>query len=251
MRWTWLAVLLWVASAGAKDLELTVPLMPGVSADVRAGIGAQVQRVCVKEGDRVAAGDTLAVLDDGTLRLSETAVRVAYEKVKSRLKRAERMQARGLISAQQLEDLRYDVEASLGRWDRVRMDLMQAVVQAPIDGVVAECGVTAGDRTSLRMLVFRVIDPGDLKAELFIPADQLSGVRIGQQVTARPDSGPERALEGRIVSLSPVIDPKSGTCRAVALFPGAGKAVRPGTVARISTRKTETTQQREGALPDR
>ncbi len=83
--------------------------MPAVSADVHAGLTAQVQRVCVKQGDRVAAGDTLAMLDDGTLRLSETAVRVAYEKVKSRLKRAEQMQARGLISAQQLEDLRQPV----------------------------------------------------------------------------------------------------------------------------------------------
>jgi multidrug efflux pump subunit AcrA (membrane-fusion protein) len=100
------------------------------------------------------------------------------------------------------------------------------------------------------MLLFRVIDPEDLKAELFIPADRLSGVRIGQPVVARPDSGPERALEGRIVSLSPVIDPKNGTCRAVALFPGAGKVVRPGTVARISPGETETTEQRKGAKPD-
>ena len=237
MRWIWLIVLVWVVSADAKDLVLTVPLIPVVSADVYAGIGAQVQRVCVKEGDRVAAGDTLTVLDDGTIRLAESAARVAYEKVKSRLERAERMQTRGLISAQQLEDLRYDVEAAHVRWERVLMDLVQAVVQTPIDGIVAECGVRTGDRASPRMLLFRVVNPEDLKAELFIPADRLSGVRIGQQVVARPDSGPERALEGRIVSLSPMIDPKSGTCRAVVLFPGAGKAVRPGTVARVQLRR--------------
>ena len=233
MRWMWVAMFVWAVSVDAEDLTLTVPLLPAVSADVYAGIAERVQRVFVKEGDRVAAGDTLTVLEDGTMRLAESAARVAYEKVKSRLKRAEQMEARGLISAQQLEDLRFDVEAAQSRWERAQKDLDQAVVVAPLSGVIAECGVRAGDLTSLRGLLFRVIVPEDLKAELFIPADRLSGVRIGQHVAARPASGPDRALEGRIVSLSPVIDPESGTCRAIALFPGAGRVVRPGAVARV------------------
>ncbi|OGG50176.1 MAG: hypothetical protein A3F84_12020 [Candidatus Handelsmanbacteria bacterium RIFCSPLOWO2_12_FULL_64_10] len=236
MRWLCL-IALWATVAGAEDLTLTVPLIPAVSADVYAGIAERVQRVFVKEGDRIARGDTLTVLDDGTVRFTESAARVAYEKVRSRLKRAEKLEARGLISAQQLEDLRFDVEAARARWERAQKDLSQAVILAPLSGVIAECGVRAGDLTSIRGLLFRVIVPEDLKAELFIPADRLSGVRIGQPVSAHPASGPECTLEGRIIRLSPVIDPESGTCRAVALFPGAGRAVRPGTVARVQLGK--------------
>ena len=33
--------------------------------------------------------------------------------------------------------------------------------------------------------------------------------------------------------ISPVLDPESGTCAVLAVFPGAGRRTKPGTMARV------------------
>lgn len=233
VRRLWFVILLWSTSAGAGDLELTAPLEPARSADVYARMTGQVERIAVLEGDRVAAGDTLALLEEGILRLAEAAAGVACRKARGRLERAEQMWTRGLISVQQVESIRYEAEAACIRWEKARFVLAKAVVLAPMGGLVARCGVRVGDLTSPRMLLFRIIDPEDLVADLFVPADRLDLVGPGQAVTARSTLSPEPLLSGRVLRVSPVIDAESGTCRAVAAFPGAGKWVRPGTPVRV------------------
>lgn len=226
-------VLLWSTSAGAGDLELTVALEPARSVDVYARMTGQVERIAVLEGDRVAAGDTLALLEEGALRLAEAAAGVACRKAQGRLERAEQMWARGLISVQQVESIRYEAEAARIRREEARFALARAVVLAPMGGLVARCEVRIGELTSPGMLLFRIIDPEDLAAELFVPADRLDLVRPGQAVTARSTLSPVPLLTGRVLRISPVIEPESGTCRAMAAFPGAGKWVRPGTPVRV------------------
>ena len=237
MRWLCLVVVFQVETSLAVGLELTAPLLPARSADVRARMSGVVETILVAEGDRVSEADTLALLDDGDLRLSYAAADVAFREARTRLSRAEEMHAKGLISTQQLEALRYDAEAARIRLRRARDDLSRTVVLAPMAGVIAECPVQAEDLTSPRTLLFRVIDSEDLVADLFVPADSLDGVSPGLPVQASVMTSSGVAIQGTVLRLSPLIDPDSGTCRAVALFPGAGRRIRPGALARVTLRR--------------
>ena len=144
------------------------------------------------------------------------------------------MQARGLISLQQLEALASEAGEARIRLARARLDLSRTIALAPMAGLVAECKARVGDLASPRTLLFRIICPRDLKAEVFVPGNRLDGVRTGQAVTACPAGLPDLTVSGRIVRISLVVDPESGTCRAVAFFPNAGKRIRPGTLAHIT-----------------
>jgi len=250
MRWMWLLFFLYAAETEAGDLALMAPLAPAQSVEVYGGITARVQVVVVQEGDGVAAGDTLAILDDEMLRLAETAAATTWRKRQARLDRADRMHVRGLISAQELESIRYEAETARLQWTRARLDLSRAVVRTPMAGLVTVCQVREGDLTAPRKVLFQVIVPGDLVAEVFVPADRLTGVREGRRVTAQADVAPDAVLRGRVVRVSPVIDPKSGTCRAVILFPGAGRVVRPGTLVRVTFEDAERLQAKERRVQD-
>ncbi len=74
------------------------------------------------------------------------------------------------------------------------------------------------------MLLFTIINPKDLKAELFIPSDQLTEIHLNQPVTASSLADSTKTINGTITHISPVINPESGTCRALAIFPGAGRS---------------------------
>ena len=233
-----------MAVDSADSIQLEAPVRAAISADLCPGVSLRVRKVFVGEGDAVAVGDTLALLDDRELRLSARAAALACRRSRQRLARARRAEARGLISSQQLESLECESEADGVRWERARLDLDRTVLQAPLAGVVARCAVRPGDLTSPRAVIFRIIVPGDLAAELYVPADHLDLVRLGLAVSATSTLNPEATLGGRIVSISPVVDPKSGTCKVQVLLPGAGRTVRPGTLIRVSLGDGRVVQSR-------
>ena len=198
-----------------------------------AAISVAVQRVAVQEGDTVAVGDTLVLLDATELRLIERSTRIALQKSHAQLSRAEQLHAKGGISTQTLESLQYDTEQARIRWQRAVLDLNRATILAPTAGIIAESHIQPGDLTTTRMLLFTVIGPDTLKAVLFIPADQLASIHLDQPVTASLLADSSQTITGTITHISPVINPESGTCSAVALFPDTSNTIKPGTVARV------------------
>lgn len=232
MKPLWL-LLLCAAVASAEPLVLTATLQPKKSADVFGYLSEVVQRVMVQVGDQVAEGDTLAQLDDTEFRLSEASARIAYLKVQGYLARAEALYAQKGLSKQEIETIRFQAVTARLQHQRALLDLSRCIILAPISGVVAECGIQPRDLTSPRQQLFQIVTMDDLKADLFIPADQVGAVHLNQAVTARPLASPEQPIQGKIVRISPVLDPESGTCQVLAIFPGAGRRLKPGTVARV------------------
>ena len=220
------------APRNAGPWQATVTLEAARTEVVYAHLAGIVRRVAVGVGDSVAAGDTLALLHDQDLRLSAESAALARLRAERRWERARRLHGKGGISTQELEGLEYTAQTARIRWQQARLDLGRTVLTASMAGVVSECHVQVGVATTVRMHAFRIIDPSDLRAELFLPADRVGGLRRGQPVRARAPALPE-SLAGELVRLSPFVDPTSGTCRAVVLFRGAGDRLRPGSVVQV------------------
>lgn len=221
----------------AAPLAFTATLEPAQSTAVYAHLSSTIERVVVQEGDTVAMGDTLALLDDTELRLIEKSARIALQKAQNRLARTEALHAKGGISTQDLEALQYDTEQARIRWQRAHLDFDRATIPAPRPGIIAESHINTGDLTAPRMLLFNIINDKDLKAILFVPADQLASIHLDQRVTASSLADSSQTISGIITRISPIINPESGTCKAVAIFPGAGRTIKPGTVARVQINK--------------
>ena len=62
----------------------------------------------------------------------------------------------------------------------------------------------------------------------------LNAIHKNMSLSAVPTAGGKRALPGRVVGISPVIDPDSGTCKVTGLFLNAGKYVRPGALVDVT-----------------
>ena len=58
-------------------------------------------------------------------------------------------------------------------------------------------------------------------------------------LSAVPTADGKHALPGRVVGISPVIDPDSGTCKVTGLFLNAGKHVRPGALVDVTIIKRD------------
>jgi len=234
-----LLLLLSPLPARAQDLVLTVPLEAARTTPVYAQLAGTVRTLLAQEGQIVAAADTLILLDDTELRLAAEEYRLAYLRAQRFLDRVQQLQQRSLLSAQELEDAQYQAQTAHLRLQRTQLDLSRAVILAPVAGQVADLQAQPGSLTSPRQALCQLLQAQDLKASLFIPVDQIAGLRLQQPVTAWPAAAPQAAqepLQGYLTRLSPLVDPQSGSCRAEALFPGAGRHLRPGTLVQVKLR---------------
>ena len=222
------------ARVNAHELILRVPLVPARSATVYAGLNARMQQVNFEVGDRVVKGDTLMVLTRRDLRVKETAARIALKKAQNLKARLEMLHDKKLVSDQQLENVRFDAEVAHYNWVAARMELDRTAIIAPQDGMVVEVNVKPGDWVLAYTAVALVIDPEDLQVHLFVSEKRLNAIRMNMPLSAVPTAGGKRALPGRVIGISPVIDPENGTCKVTGLFLNAGKYVRPGALVNVT-----------------
>jgi hypothetical protein len=151
----------------------------------------------------------------------------------------------GGFSTQALEGLSLEWEEARLHWLEAQTELNHCVLTAPVNGMVVECTLQKGARIAAGTRAFRLIDPVDLKAVLFIPADRMPGIRSGQAVTAQAEALGV-SLPGQLIRVSPLVDPTSGTCRVEAHFVGGGRLVRPGTLVQIHFSDNPSPAQGEG-----
>ena len=235
-------LLLSALPAWGEDLVLTAPLEAARATPVCAQLAGTVKRLVAQEGQTVAAGDTLVCLDDTDLRLAAEEYRLAYLRAQRFLDRVLQLHNRALLSAQELEDAQYQAQTAQLRLQRAQLDLSRTVVLAPTAGQVADLQAQPGSLVSLRQVLCQLLQAGDLKAALFIPVDQVAQLCLHQPVTAWPVSAAQErlqnvsGLQGYLTHLSPTIDAQSGSCRAEALFPGAGRQFKPGTLVQVKLR---------------
>jgi RND family efflux transporter MFP subunit len=206
---------------------------------------ARVLEVKVRAGDPVKAGDTLAVLDDRDVRLRADQARSALASAEAQAAQAgaDHARVKGLFEKQ--ASTQRDLEAAEARAksaaaqvaqarDAVKeaeVTLGEAVVKAPIDGIVAEKLVEPGDTAAPGRPLFTLHDPSSLRLEAQVPESCAAKASVGMAVRARIDAlGSE--VTATVEEIAPAADPQSRTFLIKAALPPA-KDLRPGTFGRF------------------
>ena len=229
----------------------TANLEAPAEAQVVAKTSGVVLQVLAEEGDQVRAGQTLARIDPDRARLEVERTGAAVRKLQSNFERAQELVASKLVSAESVEQIRFDLEAARASHDLARLELSYTNIVAPFDGVVAQRMVKTGNLVALNAPAFRVVDTSRLEAVLNVPEREVATLRTGMPLRMLVDAIPGTVFEGRVDRTSPVVDAGSGTFRVVAAFDG-GTALRPGMFGRIEVvydqRKDALTMPRNALL---
>jgi membrane fusion protein (multidrug efflux system) len=244
------------AEDAAAELAVTAPLVVEHQVDVTAQRDGMVRKIAADTGARVGASALLALLDDRQLEANLEAARAKTRSIAADLKnwqaeaevlkadyiRAQRLYAEKLIAEEQLQHAKYKAESD--QWDIVRvseqlntakqeehsleLELEKTRVMAPFGGLVARRYVREGQSVAKGDRLFWVTAEGPLRVRFTLPERFISRVRKGQLM---PLSAPDLAAEKhavKVVELSPVVDPSSGTIEVLAELVGARGELRPG-----------------------
>lgn len=219
-----------IAAAYAGTATLTAENEAWVSAKA-SGI---VTRVLVEEGDIVKAGQTLAQLDTEKLALEAERHRTQLAKLENELARSSKLIAKNLISADAHEKLKFEVATLKAAYQMAALEVKNATVVAPIDGIIAERLIKTGNMVALNQATFRISDFDPLHAVLHVPEQELAKLKVEQTAQVQADALRDKRFTGTIKRISPVVDPASGTFKVTVEVRDPAAQLKPGMFGRVS-----------------
>ena len=210
----------------------TATLEPLAESQVVAKTSGVALEVLVEEGQQVKAGQPLVRLDADRARLSVAQAQAQLRKLENNYSRAQQLVAQQLISAGEVDQMRYDLENARAQHEMAKLELSYTTVVAPISGVVASRDIKPGNFVQINSPIFRIVDSQRLEATLNVPEREIAKLRPGQQVKLVADALPGREFIGSVDRVAPVVDTGTGTFRVVAAFAGDGE-LQPGMFTRL------------------
>jgi len=247
------------APAGAPDVKqfvTTGPLVAEKQADIAAERSGRVVEIAVGIGDRVKAGQTLALLDDRVLRSTAEAqkARIASaqasvreweaeeQSAKASLRRAEVLHSSNIISDEEWElaksrldqtsaaVARYHSEETAAEADSnvANLQLEQSRIAAPFDGVVGRESVRPSQEVKPGDVLFWITAEAPLRALFTVPESVMAAFSAGAALDLTTPDYPGLHQAGHILRVSPVVDPASGSVQVIGAVDHPSPLLKPG-----------------------
>ncbi len=220
-------------------LAHVVPRVAGIARTINAA-----------EGDEVAEGEVLAVLESRELADAKAAYLASLERLtlaKENFARAEALIDKRIVSAKAHLEAKTDyAEARINlRNARQKLfalgigearlneiakedeaDLTEYVMRAPLSGTVVARHLTRGESVPTDREAFVIADVSTVWVDISIYAHDLERVEAGQTVTVATESGLE--TEGKIAFVTPNVSEETRTANARVFLANKPMRLRPG-----------------------
>ena len=207
------------------------------TAVVSAQVMGRIQQVLVREGDSVHAGQTLAVLDDASLRAAvdqaqagvkaaqsqQAAAQTDAKLAASTLDRYKQLESQKSVSPQEMDEVSRRSEAAAARLDAVRAqtEAMRAQengtrtmlgytrLQAPFSGVVTSRMADPGTLASPGVPLLQIDQAGALQLQAAVDESVIGTVHKGMKVPVAIGQAGSATLPGTVAEILPAADPSS------------------------------------------
>jgi RND family efflux transporter MFP subunit len=236
----------------SATIAVTGTLISNASVEVKAETTGRILKFPKEEGDRVSAGEPVLWVDEENQRLNvrqaESAVKVAdaalvRARVSEKHGRAEFERAQNLLKSGGITDKDYkaaelaDLDAraqtelisaqldqARSALDSAQKRLRDAVVRAPVTGVIQKKLARPGAYVEPPTAVFSLVDNRLLELESPVPTADLAPIRSGQKVAFTVNSYPDATFEGRVVEVNPAVEAATRAAKVrIRVDNGAGK----------------------------
>ena len=208
----------------------------------------RVEKVHVKEGHPVKAGQLLIVLDRRKQELRLARYRTSLKEAKATLtnaqktlKRQEALFAGRNIPQSKLEDSQLVLKTARARYEEalaaVRLgerELADRKISSPANGQVVKRSVEPGETVNpgAALMIIQVVDT--VRVITYVTEKDINHLSLGSEAMVTTPAVPGRAYTARIESLGTKADPDTGSFSVKLAIPNTEGLLRPGMTARVS-----------------
>ena len=216
-----------VITVSSSQLQPSIPLSgslrPAAQTVVKTKVAGELREVRVREGEAVRRGQVLATIDSTELdaRLAEKRAALAAARAQRDLARKnwamnEQLLRQNFISRNAADTVASalavgdaNVGAAEAQVSLARKALADAMLTAPMAGVVAERFSEPGEKLPVDARVLSLVDLSRMELEADVPASDIGSVRVGGRVEFLVEGIQGRPFEGRVERINPSADQRS------------------------------------------
>jgi RND family efflux transporter MFP subunit len=237
------------ASAGPSLLDASGYIVARRRATVSSKVTGKVVKVMLEEGQRVEAGQIIALLDDSNWRAAlaqskaqlqqaeanVASAQTAFDDAKPIFERSEKQKAAAVISAQSFDEshaqfnvahnnlliAQRGLEAARAGVEVAQRSLDDTVIRAPFAGIVTEKAAQPGEMVSpisagggfTRTGIGTIVDMDSLEVEVDVSENFINRVKPQQPVTIKLNAYPDWDIPGSVIAMIPTADRAKATVK--------------------------------------
>lgn len=218
-----------VEAVGRQDIveELDYPadILPAVEVKIFSPVPDRIVSFPWNDGDRIRTGQRVALirkkgLDMGLENVAAQidALDIQIKNLESELERSEKLKAAGAISDQAFDQIRTSLRSSRAQrralaasQGQLKVSAGNALISAPISGVIADKMLEEGDMASPAVPLCRLIVIERVKVELKLVESDVPKVKVGQKALIALNAFPESTFEGQVTRILPYLNAATRT----------------------------------------
>ncbi len=201
-----------------------------------ARISAYVSKVEVQTGAKVKKGQTLIELDSREIQEKLTAAKINLKQSKTEYDRTLNLYKKNAATEQALTAAEHRYSSVQSQVAETKVMLTYTTIKSPIDGIVTERKIEAGDLANPGQLLLRVYDPRKMRLEVPVPVRLIDKLSLNQTVDITLDR-PTRPFKGRVSEIVGEVDPSSRTQKVKIRIDNKKGDILPGTFGRVWVRE--------------
>ena len=224
------------AARVGEDLEVPgqVEYDPSRVAVISSRVPGRIERLLVVEGNRVRAGETVALLYSPSYVTAQSDLLQAVRRAENMAGTADEEGTRALVDAARRRLRLLGVnEAEVARVASGGEPRDFLAIAAPFPGSIVEARVLAGSAVEAGQEIFRIADLSVLDVVAEVPERSLPLVSIGQAATIAIAAYPGMRFDGRVERLRGELNAETRTVRAVIHASNASGRLRAGMFATV------------------
>jgi RND family efflux transporter MFP subunit len=199
----------------AEDNLMVSSKMPGMITSIK-----------VKQGDLVAEGQILAVLDDEILRKSIDEVKVSLDQTNILFEKQKTLWEQKIGTELQYLTLKNQKEGLEKKLVTLKSQQNQNLVTAPFAGMIDEVYAKTGSMASPGAPLVQLVNTSNVKATAKVPDSYVAFVKNGDKVHLQfPDLN--KSFQGQVSFVGRVVDPLSRTFKIEVKMPAGMAELKP------------------------
>ncbi len=235
-----------VMASWDRSVSIVGTLYPKDSATIAAEVDGLVQQTTVEFGDRVTAGQTLAVIDSSTYKadlqreLGNLArAEASLTNARQNLKRSKGLEKTGAVAVSELDLAtaqsalsEAEVKAMNASVGMSELNIARSTIKAPFDGAISQRIASQGDYVKIGTPMFNVVNDKVLKFIFEVPEKHASFVKKELTISFGVDNYPGEVFTGSVYLISPQVNTATRAFNVGALVQNPDLRLKASTFAR-------------------
>jgi len=176
------------------------------------------------------------------------------EKAKQEYEKAQDLHSKGMISDSEFQDAYREYELALiqsgEKKDEIRsaskgltqaeiavktaqMNLEKTRILAPFSGIITDIQVSPQEHITAGRDLFMLVNINRIQVHAKVLESEIGKMKKGREVILRFSAYPDRAFEGEVKSISPIVNPEDKTCKVIIDVANPEEEIKPGMHAEV------------------